>query len=184
MATLDSSILPEILAALVAYVQRRLPAHLRVEAEDVAQEALVVAWPSLQGTGVEIQDPVQYLRGVVKHKYLDLLRQQGRRPSVPIDQVADAPPRRLVEEAAAEYRMMQAELTRALRVALKSLPPLELEFLYLRFYEGLKNDAASRRLGIDPEDGSRLQYAALRRLRLLMKIDSRHQRPVPLRAVR
>src|SRR2546428_13182303 len=125
MATLDPDLLPEMLKALVAYLRPHLPAHLRPEAEDIAQEALAVACAALQGAAADIRDPVQYIWGVANHKCADLLRRHGRWQRVPLEQVVEAPIARLIEEATAEYRIMQAELERTLRVALKSLPERE-----------------------------------------------------------
>jgi len=184
MATLEPDLLPEILTALVAYLRRQLPVQLQPEAEDIAQEALAIAWANLRDAAVDIRDPVKYVWAVAKNKYVDLLRKQGRWKRIPLDQIVEAPIARLIEEATAEYKLMQAELEKSLRVAMKSLPERELEFLHLRFYEGLDNDAACHSLGIPPEEGSRLKFVALRRLRLLLKVRSPKQRPLPIRAVR
>src|SRR6266571_7661975 len=143
MATLDPDLLPEMLKALVSYLERHLPAHLRPEAEDIAQEALAVACAALQAAAEDIRDPVRYIWGVANHKCADLRRQQGRWQRIPLEQVVEAPIARLIEEATAEYRLMQTELEQSLSVALKSLPERELQFLRLRFYDGLDNEAAS-----------------------------------------
>jgi len=154
---------------LVVYFRRHLPAQLIHEAEDFAAETLAVTLAAIQKGSPKIENPDRYAAGVASHKCAEARRQLRRRKFVPLDQLVDATIAQLVEAATIEHKLMQEEMELSLMQALKSLPPMELRFLHLRYFTGLDNERASRRLGIAPAEGSRLKFVALARLRFLLR---------------
>lgn len=169
---------------LVAYFRHHLPVHLHAEAEDLAQETLVATWAALRKPAETVRDPIHYLRGVAHNKAAEASRRDYRRRFMSLDQEIEPPVKQLIEQASTEHKLMRAELGTVLRRALASLPAIEAQFLRLRFGEGLSNEAASDRLGISAEEGSRLKYVALQKLRVILKVRSPQARPLRLRAVR
>ena len=184
VATLDPGLLPGLFDSLVVYFRHHLPSPLASETEDLAQETLAATLSALQKGTTTVEDPVRYARGVARNRCAEAMRRHRRRPTVPLDQLAEESIAKLIVSAAADWALMQAELAESLRKALRSLPPMELQILHLRYFDGLNNEAASRRLGLAPEEGSRLKYIALARLRLLLRADAPRKRQSALRAVR
>ncbi len=184
MATLDPGLLPGLFDSLVIYFRHHLPSPLASETEDLAQETLAATLAALRNGTTKVEDPVRYARGVARNQCAEAVRRHRRRPTVSLDQIAEASIARLIVSAANEWALMQAELAEALGKALRSLPPMELKFLRLRYFDGLDNNEASRRLGLAPEEGSRLKYIAVARLRLLLRADQPPKRQPALRAVR
>jgi len=184
VATLESGPLHGLFSWLIVYFRCHLPPRLRHEAEDLAAETLAVTLAALQKGKPKIEDPGGYARGVARNKRANAIRQGRRRKLVTLDELVDAPIARLVMKATAEHDLMQKELHESLMQALKLLPPLEYRFLDLRFFKGLDNEVASRRLGIAPSEGSRLKYVALARLGQLMRSGEPPRPMAPARAVR
>jgi RNA polymerase sigma factor (sigma-70 family) len=184
VATLEPGPVKGLFSWLVVYFRRHLPSQLVDEAKDFAAESLAITLAAIQKDNPKVEDPFQYAAGVARHKRADALRQVRRRKLVPLHELVDAEIAALVQIATAEDDLVRRELHKSLLQALKSLPPIELRFLRLRFFEELDNETASRRLGIAPAEGSRLKYIAEARLRFLMGVGEPRRRMVPARAVR
>jgi RNA polymerase sigma factor (sigma-70 family) len=184
VATLDPGLLPGLFDSLVIYFRHNLPSSLTSETEDLAQETLTATWSALQKGTITAGDPARYARGVARNQRAEAMRKLRRRPTVSLDQLPEESIAKLIVSAAADWALMQAETAESLRKAVNSLPPMELQFLRLRYVDGLDNHKASRMLGLAPEKGSRLRYIAIRRLRLLLGGGSPRKRLTALRAVR
>jgi RNA polymerase sigma-70 factor (ECF subfamily) len=155
--------------ALLAFFRRRLPAHRQAEAEDLAHETLVAAWSTLgRGGDGTVHDSVSYLLGIARNKFNQVLRDEYRSRDVALDGIPGDEHGFAVRHAT-EHELLEAEWREELRRALGKLRSRERDMLHLRFFEGLGNEEASRRLGMPPEAGSRLKYRALERLRHFLR---------------
>ncbi|MGH9477656.1 MAG: RNA polymerase sigma factor [Terriglobales bacterium] len=123
------------------------------DAEDVLQTVFV----RLLRRGPEaepIADPEAYLRRAAVHAALDLLRRREAERWVPLEEVA-APP------AAAP----DAELARALRLALARLSPRAAVVFALRHFEGLNHGEIAAQAGLSRAHTAVILHRAQRQLR-------------------
>lgn len=156
--------------ALLAFFRHHLPAARRQEAEDFAQEVLLVGWAALAKDGLlAVRDPVQYVLGIARHKCADQARKRTLEEGLPQAETEDTRFKQRLVGAAAERTLLEEEARRSLQRALARLPGPEREFIRFRFFEGMGNDEASRRLGLRPDEGSRVKYRALKSLRAILE---------------
>jgi RNA polymerase sigma factor (sigma-70 family) len=155
--------------ALLSFFRARLPSYLRAQAEDLAQETLLAAWTTLTGLNAnEVKELIPYLLGIARHKCNDALREAYREKDLKSDIVSDGFRCRL-SVAASESGGVEARLLGRLARSISKLKPIEQSVLHARFFEELGNEEACRQLGILPEEGSRLKYRALEKLRVLLR---------------
>jgi RNA polymerase sigma factor (sigma-70 family) len=168
--------------ALVVFFRKRLPAHWYDGARDLAQETLLAAFAAVSRTdGDEVRDLTQYVLGIARKKASDALRDEYRRRTVTLDEVGDQHFLSRMTEITAERQLYEAEWRAKWMRALRKLRPVERDILRLRFIERMGNSEACHRLGIPPEEGSRLKYRALEKLRFLLRVKKRDRTVSPLR---
>ena len=169
--------------ALVAFFRRRLPRGRAGEAEDLAHDTLIAAWVALaRGGGDPVRDTVPYVLGIARNKCNRALRAGYGVKDVPLDPTETEGACSLAARDVADYRAVELEWREALAWALGRLAVLVRSFLYLRFFEGMDNEGACRRLGILPDVGSRIKYRALEKLRYLLGTPARSSKVVPVTA--
>ncbi|MBQ1444765.1 MAG: sigma-70 family RNA polymerase sigma factor [Renibacterium sp.] len=111
----------EILARRYALLMRTYATRLlgsNAEADDVVQEALVVAWTTLDSLA-EPAKAKSWLMRIVSHKSIDLVRK--RKPSTDLDSVEVAAPAR----DSPERQALAGSQMSALSEALDRLPPMQ-----------------------------------------------------------
>lgn len=129
-------------------VQPRLLRYLRVlvadDAEDVASETWLQIARDLGTFRGEIDDFRGWAATIARHRALDHLRRQRRRPAVggPVEQLAELPADHDTAEAALEA--LDTDTALALIAA---LPPDQAEAIYLRVVLGLDARSAGQLLG-------------------------------------
>ncbi len=161
-----ASILSKTQPELIAWFRRRLPQHRRDEAQDLAQETLLAAWTVIRAGSQDVRHMARYLRSIARNKLCDSLRRNRRRSAVSIDDAeSDALPF-LIPPGSIDGLLLEAERRARIARALLCLDQMERKLLTLRYFNGLQNAEACRMLGIRPEEGSRLKYRALEKLRL------------------
>jgi len=145
------------------FCHARTPALFRVAygltghqqlAEDLLQTALervAVRWG-------RVEDPDAYVRRILYHEYVSWWR-RWRRREIP---VAEPP-----ERADPADPQGDAELRRALRAALRRLPPRQRAVLVLRYLEDYSEREVAALLGCSPSTVSSQASRALARLRQL-----------------
>jgi RNA polymerase sigma-70 factor (ECF subfamily) len=154
------------LPALTAFFRHRLPRSRHHEVEDFVQETVLAFWIAVSGRKRRfVHDPAAYLLSIARHKALDALRREYRRRESPIE---DVPPELLDRFTTVEaaHDALERSIADRLARALQRLQPIERDVLTLRFIEEVSNAAACRQLGIPPDEGSRIKYRALAKLRL------------------
>jgi RNA polymerase sigma-70 factor (ECF subfamily) len=129
-------------------VQPRLLRYLRVlvagDAEDVASETWLQIARDLATFRGEIDDFRGWAATIARHRALDHLRRQRRRPAVgvPVEHLAELPADHDTAEAALEA--LDTDTALALIAA---LPPDQAEAIYLRVVLGLDARSAGQLLG-------------------------------------
>jgi len=129
-------------------VQPRLLRYLRVlvagDAEDVASETWLQIARDLATFRGEIDDFRGWAATIARHRALDHLRRQRRRPPVgaPVEHLADLPADHDTAEAALEA--LDTDTALAL---IAGLPPDQAEAIYLRVVLGLDARSAGQLLG-------------------------------------
>lgn len=117
----------------------------RVEAEDIAQEAMLRLWrvaADWQADGAA--KPSTWLHKVVANLSIDRLRRSGREAELGDDDFADDTP-------GAEARMQQVSRMNALDAALATLPERQRQAVVLRHIEGLSNPEIADALDVGIE---------------------------------
>jgi RNA polymerase sigma-70 factor (ECF subfamily) len=135
-ARLYRAVQPGLLRYLTALVGR--------DAEDVASEAWSHACRGLGNFRGDIDGFRGWLATIARHRAIDHLRAQGRRPAdpVPTDELHDRPADRGTEDVAFET----LSTTAAIEI-IKSLPPDQAEAVLLRAVMGLDAKTAGHVLG-------------------------------------
>src|SRR5882724_8545908 len=129
-------------------VQPRLLRYLRVlvsdDAEDVASETWLQIARDLAAFSGEIDDFRGWATTIARHRALDHLRRQRRRPAAggPVEQLVDLPADHDTAEAALEA--LDTDTALAL---IAGLPPDQAEAIYLRVVLGLDARSAGQLLG-------------------------------------
>lgn len=150
---------------LLGFFRRRLPQTGIDSAEDLCQETMLAAWLGAVNGSQVVRSPGRYLRGIAVRKLCDRLRWEYRRPAMTCEPIDLRPGQEPPGEDDPELRLMAAESRAALVRALNHLPAPESRLLRLCLFEGCTHGEACRRIGISNEDGSRVKYRAVRRLR-------------------
>jgi RNA polymerase sigma-70 factor, ECF subfamily len=158
----------EAFRALYRDTQPRLLRYLRAlageDAEDVASEAWLQIARDLPGFAGDLDQFRGWAAAVARHRALDHLRWQSRRPAavpVPADDLAGLP----AGDDTAE-RALDAVATRAAVALIATLPPDQAEAVLLRAVVGLDAAAAGAVLGKRP---GAVRTAASRGLRTLAR---------------
>ena len=140
-------------AAVQALVARKLPRMLAlaqrmlndpVEAEDVAQEAMLRAWRQASAWRPGQAKFDTWLHRVALNLCYDRLR---RRREIP----TEAPPERAYEGPAPDRGLMAADTGRRVQAALAALPDRQREALVLCHYQELTNIEAARLMAVSVE---------------------------------
>ena len=113
------------------------------DAEDVLQSVFLRLARQEEGA-LDVANASSYLYRAAINTAFDLLRSRRVRPSVPLDEAANAPGTLPGPDASQEA----AEIRHWLRRALASLPPRATEIFALRYLEGQANRDIARLLGI------------------------------------
>jgi RNA polymerase sigma-70 factor, ECF subfamily len=136
------------------------------EAEDVASEA----WSQIARDLTTFSGDEQGFRGwtatIARHRAMDLLRYQRRRPTVPSDQDDD----RVAADDTAESAWESVSTQRAVRL-IASLPPDQAEAVLLRVVMGLDVATTAEVLGKRPGAVRAASHRGLRRLGELLTRD-------------
>lgn len=156
-------------SALLGFFRRRLPRAGLDCAEDLCQETMLAAWLGTENGAQAVRSPGHYLRGIAVRKLCDQLRWEYRRSALTLEPIDLRPGREPRSEDDPELRLMAAESRAALLRALDRLPAPEEWLLRLCLFEGCSHGEACRRIGISKEQGSRMKYRAIRRLRMALQ---------------
>ena len=74
----------------------------------------------------------------------------------------------MILAASAEHRLVEQEQVAELALAMQTLRPRDRQILQLLYLEGLGNAAVAARVGLSPDETSRVKYRALERLRKIL----------------
>ncbi len=124
-----------------AYAVAYSVTHRHEDAEDAAQESLLVALERID----ECRNPDRFagwLMTIVRNRSRNLLRREGLR------QTAEVPESAASGEPLPDRELERTELRGALRTALSELPPVQREIVLLHDLEGWKHREIAERLGI------------------------------------
>jgi RNA polymerase sigma-70 factor, ECF subfamily len=155
-------------------VQPRLLRYLRVlvadDAEDVASETWLQITRDFTSFRGELDDFRGWAATIARHRALDHLRRQRRRPPTgeSYDALADLPADQDVADAALEAMGTDAALS-----LIATLPPDQAEAILLRVVIGLDATAAGKVLGKRPGAVRTAAYRGLNRL--AERLDARDQ---------
>ena len=136
----------------------------RVEAEDVAQEAMLRLWRVATDWRPGEAQPKTWLYRVVANLCTDRLRARQRRAASPIDDVAEPedPGQPVVD------LMINGDRMAALQAALDTLPDRQRQAMVLRHFEGLTNPEIAEILHIGVEAVESLTARGKRALTALL----------------
>ena len=158
----ENLVAPALHPRIHAYLRRRMPPEMAQEAEDLAQQTVMVALDARRKKAMRRESLLRYAYGVARNLLCSALRRRGREPSVPLD---DAPVDHLRDRSITAGVLEKAERRAKVAQAMGRLSALERAILHLRCVEGRRNRDVAATLGIDPECCSKLKYEALRKLR-------------------
>ena len=166
---------------LLAFARARLAAH--ADAEDVVQEAFVGFLQSL--ANYDASRPLEtYLFAILRYKINDLLKRQGARPVITVEdgallddallavhQVGETPSRYLRAE---EHRHRRAEiLGDALKNLINELRDHarldDLQVIELSFYAGRRNKDIASLLDLDEKQVAGIKFRAIQRLKIILE---------------
>jgi RNA polymerase sigma-70 factor (ECF subfamily) len=167
------------MAAFRLLVDRHLPCLMAVgrrmlrddvEAEDVAQEALLRLWQAASGLELESAGARPWLRRVVSNLCIDRIRASRR------TELTDEMPEQEVAPTQLDG-MVAHDLASRVDAALKTLPERQRLALTLFHYEGLSQIEVGDILGVSDEAVESLLSRARRALRSTLKDDWRQLLP-------
>lgn len=115
------------------------------EARELVQEALVAAWKNLKRFDVT-KDFGSWLRGIVRNKWRDYCRRQGRRPQFAEEELGALEASLTAWEA---DREKSNPAFGALEHCRGKLPEAFSEAIDTFYYEGLSGEEAAKKLGIN-----------------------------------
>lgn len=149
--------------AIFAYL--RLHISIWEDAEDVLLEVFLAALEDDRLEAVPEDERLAWLRGVAHHKLVDYYRRHTRRPTAPLEALAEVvlADERLTPEASA----IRQEERQRLRAAVGRLPTLQQQVLRLRFEEGLPSAEIAALLGKQDSAVRKLLSRTLNALRSL-----------------
>jgi RNA polymerase sigma factor (sigma-70 family) len=152
---------------LLAFFRARLSVHHRKAAEDLAQDTLMAALQRFrQPNHGPITNLPGYLLGIARHKLQDFIDNAQRQPPiVSMDGFLDPGSADSLAEIISNHRDEETERLRDVAGALRSLSEAERELLTLRYVDRLSNAAAAERLGLDPDEASRIKYRVIEKIR-------------------
>lgn len=147
------------------FVYLRMHTSTLEDAEDLLLEVFLAALEQANLLALPEEKQLAWLRSVAQHKLVDHYRRAGRRPAVPLEQVAEA----LTEDAedSPEQMALRQEERRRLAAAIKRLPAAQREVLRLRFTDGLRSKQIAEVLGKREETVQKILYRIITRLRTL-----------------
>jgi RNA polymerase sigma factor (sigma-70 family) len=137
--------------------------------EDLAQETMLAALAALNQSAEELQDLPSYVLGIARRKLADLIRNGYRRPTVPLIVRSDETVQAAILKVTAEHRLVEEERVSRLTDAMALLTSQERRVIALRYGDGLTNADVAARVGLPPDESSRVKYRALERLRKLLE---------------
>ncbi|ANM30870.1 hypothetical protein ABI59_16740 [Acidobacteria bacterium Mor1] len=153
---------PALHPKVYAYLRRRLPPELAGQAEDLAQQTVMVALQARRKGTARRGSVLRYAYGVARNQLCSMLRRRGVERPVTLDEgLAGRLPDRSPRVRGLEEQERQARIA----LAMESLSALERAILHLRCVDGVTNRQAAATLGIAPEYCSSLKYRALCKLR-------------------
>src|SRR5262249_3843768 len=146
-------------AVLTVLCRHRLPSSRQNDLQDFVQETMLSLLHSL-GSSEErfIRDPVPYALRIAANKCNNALRETYHTEEVSVEAKDGVAVLSDLVQTAAEHSMMEAQFNERLLSALERLDSEEREFLRLRYFDEMDNAAASKRLGVAPDEGSRLKW--------------------------
>lgn len=136
---------------LVSYARRHGPSY--DEAEDIAQAVLVDVWAARRRLGDHIR---AFAYTVARHRVADAWRVIYRRPTVPLEQLADIGQLTADEAPGPEQRAEAAESGRELAAMLARLSERDRRIVVLRVGHGLSAEEVRREVGMRSASGVRV----------------------------
>lgn len=179
---LDGKVPPENEEELSVFVETWWPRLVRFVAqkygfaltlqdiEDVIQDSLAVAWESLStGTYMSKGYPsfVIYLKGVIRHKAIDALRQVGTHKDLYTSSIDDFE-EVLLGEPSPEDSLMEAEDS---KILLEKVPLTSREAVILRHIYGYSKEEIARMLNIKPEAVKKRLGRGIKHLKMTIEQD-------------
>jgi RNA polymerase sigma-70 factor (ECF subfamily) len=148
---------------LYRYVAARVPS--KQEAEDVTEEVYFGALHSAGGLRAGDEAGfLAWLYQIARYKLADRLRQQYRRPTVPLDPTLDVPD----DDPTPEEAALGADARDAVRAAMAELTPEQQEVITMKFILEYDNAKAASIMGKSPGAINQLQHRALAQLRKIL----------------
>jgi len=160
----------DLYAIVLAFVRHRLPARWHLQAQDITQDTLMEAWCALARSDARaVRDLRPYAIGIARHKIHDAVLKEARRRIVSIDILLE---RELEQRAERSDTCSRAgDWGARLMRAIQRLRPVEREIVLMCFIDCLSHQEACRRIVVTPDEGSRLKYRALQKLRWLLRVN-------------
>ena len=147
------------------FVYLRLHTSSWEDAEDALLEVFLAALEQAALPGWPEEEQLAWLRRVAHHKVVDAYRRAARRPTVPLEQVAET--LQEDEKRSPEQVALRQEERRRLVAAIKRLPALQQEVLRLRFTDGLHAAQIAALVGKREDTVQKMLYRTITRLRAL-----------------
>jgi RNA polymerase sigma-70 factor (ECF subfamily) len=146
---------------ILAYLRLHAPGW--EDAEDVLQEVFLATLHQHHLLGLPEREQLAWLVAVARHKLVDHYRRQQRRPTLPLEPLAEA----LEEEVALapEQMLMSQEAQQELWQAVQQLSGMQQQVLYFRFAGGLHCPQIAALLGKREDAVRKLLSRALGQLR-------------------
>ena len=119
---------------ILTYLRGR--ASSQEDAEDLLLEVFLAAFERNGLAELPPERQIAWLRQVAHHKLIDYYRRSSRRPSVPLDEIAETT---YADDALdPEAQAQRHETQRDLQAVLRQLSPAQQQVLRLRFADGLR----------------------------------------------